>query len=135
MSKAEPSTNRRSFHEVICWWFSSQCKCSKSIHNKIHPEKLTDKHSNDKQINVFTLFGACDCEREGRGRGEGEAGRGGGDERYLYSIEWDISGRNCGNNINYKSSNIYCQLELNKFLNISIHRSTPSNNLHHQSAY
>lgn len=36
----------------------------------------------------------------------------------------------CCNNINYKSSNINCKLELDKFLNICIHRTSPANNLY-----
>lgn len=35
-----PSSNRGSVHKMICWWLCSECKCSKSIHDKVDPKQL-----------------------------------------------------------------------------------------------
>ena len=51
-------------------------------------------------------------------------------EANLYCIKRNITGRDRSHNVNYKSSNIDSKLELNKFLNICIDRTPPSNNLH-----
>jgi hypothetical protein len=40
-----PSTNRISLHKVVCWRLGCQCKSSKCVHDKVHPEKLRSERT------------------------------------------------------------------------------------------
>ena len=117
IQKLLPLTKWRSVHLAISWWLSSQCQRSKSIHDKINPEKLHNKqqmlsHQHEAHMSMRTRTHTH--------------------TNNLHSIQWDIPRGNCCHNIYNQSCDIDCKVELNEFLNICIYRSTPSDNLHYK---
>lgn len=104
---------------MICRRLSSQCQCSKSIHDKIHPQKLQKQKQRGHQ-QVHKRRYKCVRERE---------------RENLNSIQWYFTRGNSRHNVNDQCCNIDSQLELDEFLNICIYRTTPSNNLHQSSNF
>lgn len=47
----KPAAHGVSVHEVVGWWFGGEGKCTKSVHDKIHPKKLNPKLRNYKNYN------------------------------------------------------------------------------------
>ena len=53
----------------------------------------------------------------------------------LDSGKWNVTTRNSSYNVNDKSSDVDCELKLDKFLNVGVDWSSPANNLYYQKPH